>query len=213
MTSEAAALPPTSLPPPKTRRGEQTRQKILDAAERDIGTKGFAEASVSTITAEAAVAQGTFYVYFRTKEDVARELVLRMGRRLRHYLTLATAGIDDRLEVERRGIHAFLKFVRDHPNLYRIVTEMQFVDPTTHRRYYEDFAASYRGALEAAVARGEIAPGDAAVRAWALMGVCDMVGRKFALWDATTPLEPVAEAAYAMVAQGLAPRSTPSGAP
>jgi AcrR family transcriptional regulator len=207
MTSEAAALPP-----PKTRRGEQTKQKILDAAEREIGVKGFAEASVSTITAEAEVAQGTFYVYFRTKEDVARELVLRMGRRLRHYLTLATAGIDDRLEVERRGIHAFLKFVRDHPNLYRIVTEMEFVDPATHRRYYEDFAASYRSALEGAVVRGEIAPGDAEVRAWALMGVCDMVGRKFALWDTSGPLEPAAEAAYALVAQGLAPRASPAGA-
>jgi len=41
--------------------------------------KGFAEASISTITAEAAVAQGTFYVYFRSKDDVARELVLRTG--------------------------------------------------------------------------------------------------------------------------------------
>jgi AcrR family transcriptional regulator len=207
MTSDAAALPP-----PKTRRGEQTKAKILDAAEREIGSKGFAEASVSTITAEAAVAQGTFYVYFRTKEDVARELVLRMGRRLRHHLTVATAGIDDRLEVERRGLHAFLQFVRANPNLYRIVTGMQFVDPDTHRRYYEDFAASYRAALEAAVARGQLAPGDAEVRAWALMGVCDMVGRKFALWSASAPLERVAEAAYALIADGLAPRRAQAAA-
>ena len=195
-----------ALPPPKTKRGEQTRQKILDAAEREIGVKGFAEASISTITAEAAVAQGTFYVYFRTKEDVMRELVLRMGRRLRHHLTLATAGIDDRLEVERRGIHAFLRFVRDNPNLYRIVTGMQFVDEATHRRYYEELAASYQAALAAAAGRGAIAPGDAEVRAWALMGVCDMVGRRFALWDKSAPLDRVADEAYALVAQGLAPR-------
>src|SRR5262249_4650975 len=157
-TSDAA------LPPPKTRRGEQTKQKILDAAEREIGTKGFAEASISTITAEAAVAQGTFYVYFRSKEDVARELVLRTGRRLRHHLTPATAGIADRLEVERRGIHAFLKFVREQPNLYRIVTEIQFVDPPAYQRYYDEFAEGYRAALEAAVQRGEIAPGENDVR-------------------------------------------------
>ena len=46
------------LPAPKTKRGERTRQKILDAAEREIGRKGFAEASISTITAEAEVGQG-----------------------------------------------------------------------------------------------------------------------------------------------------------
>ena len=56
--------PPQPLPAPKTRRGERTRQKILDAAEREIGRKGFAEASISTITAEAAVGQGTFYLLF-----------------------------------------------------------------------------------------------------------------------------------------------------
>ena len=201
--------PTTALPAPKTRRGELTRQRILDAAEREIGMKGFAEASISTITAEADVAQGTFYVYFRTKEDVLRELVLRMGRRLRHYLTLATAGIDNRLEVERRGIHAFFRFVRDNPNLYRVVMGSQFVDEATYRRYYEEFAASYRDALAGAAARGEIAPGDAEVRAWALMGVCDMVGRRYALWDKTAPLDHAAEEAFAMVAHGLAPRAAP----
>ena len=70
--SDASPLEP--LPAPKTKRGERTRQKILDAAEREIGRKGFSEASISTITAEAAVGQGTFYLYFRTKEDVLANL-------------------------------------------------------------------------------------------------------------------------------------------
>ena len=60
------------LPAPKTQRGERTRQKILDAAEREIGARGFSDASIATITAEAAVAQGTFYLYFRSKEEVLR---------------------------------------------------------------------------------------------------------------------------------------------
>lgn len=202
---KAVLAPNPALPNPKTRRGERTRQRILDTAEREIGQRGFAEASVATITQEAQVAQGTFYVYFRSKEDVMRELVLRMGRRLRRTLTLATTGLTDRLEIERRGIHAFLAFVRENPNLYRVVAESQFVDEEAYRRYYNDFAAAYRFSLEAAVAAGQIAPGDAEVRAWALMGICDMVGRRFALWDAATPLENVAEAAFALVKEGLAP--------
>ena len=133
---------PQPLPAPKTKRGERTRQKILDAAEREIGRKGFAEASISTITAEAAVGQGTFYLYFRSKEDVLRELVLRMGRRLRRHLTLAIADAPSRLEAERRGLRAFLEFVRANPDLYRVVAESQFVDPAIFRRYYEEFAAS-----------------------------------------------------------------------
>ena len=199
------ANPSAPLPAPKTKRGERTRQKILDAAEREIGRKGFAEASISTITAEAAVGQGTFYLYFRSKEDVLRELVLRMGRRLRRHLTLAIADAPTRLEAERRGLRAFLEFVRANPDLYRVVGESQFVDEAVFRRYYEELAASYRTGLLGAETRGEISEGDAEVRAWALMGLSDMVGRRFALWDPKTSLKRPADAAFALIADGLAP--------
>src|SRR5215475_15379137 len=152
----SATNPSQPLPAPKTRRGERTRQKILNAAQREIGSKGFAEASISTITAEAAVGQGTFYLYFRSKEDVLRELVLRMGRRLRRHLARAVADAPNRLEAERRGVRAFLEFVRAYPDLYRVVAEAQFVDEAVFRRYYEEFVASYRAGLMAAEARGEI---------------------------------------------------------
>ncbi|HWV82538.1 MAG TPA: TetR/AcrR family transcriptional regulator [Hyphomicrobiaceae bacterium] len=195
-----------SLPAPKTKRGQRTRERILDAAEIEIGGRGFAEASISTITAQAKVGQGTFYLYFRTKEDVMRELVLRMGRRLRRHLTLSIADAPDRLEAERRGIRAFLEFVRANPNLYRVVAEAQFVDPEVYRRYYEDFARSYASALKSAVRRGEIAKGDAEVRAWALMGLSDMVGMRYALWDGKTKLDQVSDAAFELIAKGLEPR-------
>jgi AcrR family transcriptional regulator len=195
-------LAPPALAP-KTSRGELTRQKILDAAEREIGQKGFAEASISTITAEAAVAQGTFYLYFRSKEDVLRELVVRMGRRLRRHLTLATAGANSRLEAERAGLLAFLEFARANPNLYRVVEESQFVDPSAYRRYYDDFARSYRSELVAAEGAGEIRPGNADVRAWALMGIAVMLGHRYGVWEKAVPLKPVADAAFDMIANGL----------
>lgn len=195
-----------TIPAPKTSRGERTRQRLLVAAERQIGARGFAETSVVSITHEARVAQGTFYVYFRSKEDVLRELVQRMGQRLRRALTRATAGITDRLEAERQGLHAFFAFVRKNRNLYRVVEEAQFVDEAIYRKYYLDFAAGYRTALEAAVVRGDITPGDAEARAWALMGVSHMAGRRFALWETEAPFEPVVEALFDFIAHGLAPR-------
>lgn len=195
-----------ALPAPKTKRGQRTRERILDAAEIEIGGRGFAEASISTITAQAKVGQGTFYLYFRTKEDVMRELVLRMGRRLRRHLTLSIADAPDRLEAERRGLRAFLEFVRANPNLYRVVAEAQFVDPDVFRRYYDDFVKSYATALKSAARRGEISKGDAEVRAWALMGLSDMVGMRYALWDGKAKLDQVAEAAFEFISKGLEPR-------
>lgn len=208
-----AVAPPPALPAPKTSRGERTRQRILDAAERDIGRRGFSEASISTITQEAAVAQGTFYLYFRSKEDVMRELVLRMGRRLRRHLTLATTGLKDRLEIEKRGLQAFLSFVRDNPNLYRVVAESQFVDEIAYQRYYYDFADNYRQALSEAEGAGQLSSGDAELRAWALMGISDFIGRRYALWDKDASIEAVTEAAFAFISHGIAPNPLEGKAP
>jgi AcrR family transcriptional regulator len=192
------------LPPPKTGRGEITRRKILDAARREIGRRGFAEASVSSITAAAGVGQGTFYLYFRSKEDVMRELVQHMGRSLRRHLTEAIEGAPNRIEAERRGLRAYLEFARKTPAIYRIVEESQFVDPAIYRRYYTDFARSYRTALTQAAKRGEISPGNLEVRAWALMGMAVFLGHRYSVKDTKTPLGPVVDAAVDLIANGMA---------
>ena len=93
----------TLLPRPTTARGEATRKRILDAAETEFGENGFARTSVASIVNRAGVAQGTFYLYFPSKDDVLRELVRDMGRRLRHALSEATEGLTHRVEVEKRG--------------------------------------------------------------------------------------------------------------
>ncbi|HHX88257.1 MAG TPA: helix-turn-helix transcriptional regulator, partial [Paracoccus sp.] len=60
---------------PRTKRGRDTQQSILRAAEAVIGAQGYASASISDITRAAGIAQGTFYIYFDSKEHVFRELV------------------------------------------------------------------------------------------------------------------------------------------
>ena len=174
MTARAAAKAQ-----PKTDRGERTRRKILSAASAEIGRRGFSVTSISDITAAAGVGQGTFYIYFQSKEEVLREMVLQMGRDLRQHLSEATAGTKNRLEAEREGLRAFIEFVRGNPGLYRIIEESQFVDDAIYRRHYMDFAATYRAALEAAEGRGEIRKGSAEVRAWALMGMAVLLGQRY----------------------------------
>ena len=106
----------SSLPQPATARGEATRQKLLDAAEGEFGERGFVKASVSSITKRAGVGQGTFYLYFPSKEAILRELVRHMGRALRRALAEATGaeatgGAEGRLELEKAGFRAFFRFL------------------------------------------------------------------------------------------------------
>lgn len=194
----------SDLPRPATARGEATRQKLLSAAEHEFGEKGFHAASVASITARAAVGQGTFYLYFPGKEDAMRELVRHMGRELRRRLSEATGNARDRLETERLGFEAFVAFALEHRNLYRVVMESQFVDEAIHRAYYDTLARGYARGLEAAQDRGEIRRGDAETQAWALMGVAHFLGLR-ALWAGEPPDRHSLDSVLDFLQHGLAP--------
>ncbi len=199
------------LPRPSTARGEATRRKLLDAAEIEFGENGYVATSVSSITRRAGVAQGTFYLYFPGKADVLRELVQHMGRQLRRALSEATAGVEGRLEVERVGLEAFIRFSLEHQNLYKVVMESQFVDESIYREYYQALADAYVVNLERAQAKGEIRPGDASAQAWSLMGTAHFLGLRYAIWRHEVPPQAVFDATFDMMARGLAPEKAAKG--
>lgn len=198
-----AAAPRRTL----TARGEDTRNAILAAAETVIGERGFASSSITDITRAAGIAQGTFYIYFQTKDMVFRELVSLMGRLTRATLSQAVAGIPDRLDAERIGLAAFLRFVAERPSLYNIVEEARFVAPDAYRDYFSSFAEAYAQNLADAAQEGIIRPGNPEIRAWALMGMAKTLGERFCVWQKHGDLdaEAVVDDVFDMLEKGLRP--------
>jgi AcrR family transcriptional regulator len=205
--SGSAAERVDALPGPKTERGRRTLRRLLDAAGEEFGTRGYHETAISHITQRAGVGLGTFYVYFKSKEEVFRALVADMGVRTRHALADAVKDAPNRLEAERLGIRAYLEFVRTHKSLYRVVMEAQFVAPEAYSAYYRVFADAYRTQLDQAAARGEISQGDEEVRVWALMGASTFLGLKYGVWEDGADVAAVSEAAADLMINGLAPRA------
>lgn len=199
----------SELPVPSTARGEATRRKLLEAAEAEIGENGYAATSVAAITRRAGVAQGTFYLYFRSKKDALVELVRHMGRSLRVALAQATRGAGDRLEAERLGFRAFVEFSLQHQNLYKVVMESQFVEESAYREYYQTLADAYAANISRAQGRGEVRAGDPAALAWALMGVAHFLGLRFPIWERRRPPDEVMDTVFAFVSAGLAAERGP----
>ena len=191
---------------PVTARGEATRRRLLNAAEQEFGAKGYHGASVSSITQRADIAQGTFYLYFHSKEEMFVTLVRDIGHQLRSHASQAIAGAKDRLEAERLGLEAFLQFTTRHRGLYRIVQESQFVDPQIFREYYERLAEGYAGALAAAAKKGELSDGDAETRAWSMMGIGHFLGLKWCLWQKKMPPNEVLEEVMNLITHGMGPK-------
>jgi AcrR family transcriptional regulator len=202
------AAPARTVPAPKvplTPRGIATRKRIINAAELEFGEKGFHAASVASITQRAGVGQGTFYLYFHSKEECFAALVEEIGHALRRHMAAAVGRSRTRLDGERLGLEAFLDFANQHRGLYRIVQESQFVDEPTFREYYQRIAHGYATALEQAASKGELAAGDAEVRAWNIMGIGHFLGLRYCLWQKKMPDEKVMEEVMGFIARGMGP--------
>jgi AcrR family transcriptional regulator len=166
-----------------TARGERTRQRLLEAAEQVFAQHGYHDASIVKITEAAGVGQGTFYLYFEGKKRIFDELVLDLNARVRRAMTEASSQGTTRAESELLGFGAFFRFTGEHPALYRIIRQAEFVSPETLQLHYERLTEGYMAGLQQAMAAGEVAEGDPEVLAWSLMGIGELVGMRWVLWD------------------------------
>jgi AcrR family transcriptional regulator len=195
-------------------RGIRTREALLAAAERVFGELGYHDASITKVTEAAGVAQGTFYKYFASKQEIFDELVRDLNLRVRRAMSEGARKGRTRAERERLGFEGFFRFTTEHPTLYRVIRQAEFVSPEVLQEHYSRIAAGYVTGLEDAMADGEIASADPQVLAWALMGIGEIVGMRWILWGDGNPVpEHVLDAMHTFIARGLGALDGGTGAP
>ena len=171
-----------------SQKGAATRRRLIDAAERCFAELGYHDASVVKITEAAGVAQGTFYLYFSSKKDVFDELVRDLNRRVRHAMKEASSQGRTRLEAELLGFAAYFRFTSEHTALYRIIRQAEFVSPEMLRYHYDRLSEGYVEALREAAEAGEVGRLEPEVTAWALMGMGELLGMRWVLWNGRSEL-------------------------
>ena len=87
--SEARQAPPDSVG------GGEKYQRILDAAVEVIAENGYFNSPVSAIAARAGVADGTIYLYFKSKDDVLRTAIDTTFDRFHQHLQDKFETLDD----------------------------------------------------------------------------------------------------------------------
>ncbi len=88
----------------------ERRSDLVHAALKVFEQKGYSETRISAIVKEAGVAQGTFYIYFKSKEDVLDAVSEHL---LHHIVEVAeSAAASDQTAVEKvqEIIRAWLEF-------------------------------------------------------------------------------------------------------
>ena len=161
-------------------------EKILHAARRVLGRKGYARATISEVAKEADVSRGLLHYYFKSKEEM-------LARVMRETVE-ATAGMIETLFREseepralaRSIVQAMEAFVRKDPLFSSIFFESwglarhsETVDREL-RGLYRRFVQAARNGLEDTARRGVIPfPGDIQGMAVVLTSIIDGMSLQF----------------------------------
>jgi TetR/AcrR family fatty acid metabolism transcriptional regulator len=134
----------------KKKRNLDKENAILEGALRVFGEKGFEDATVAAICAEAGISEPTLYEYFDSKEDVLFSISeLYTRKEIERFSELAHF-INDPRERVRAIIQAYLEFYENNP----LYTSVALLTLKGNRRYVT--SPAYQSVREAAHALIEV---------------------------------------------------------
>ena len=145
----------------------QNRETILAAARQVFAQLGFATATVRDIIRATPLASGTFYNYFKSKEEVYQAIRDEVALKIRPHLARARRQAADREEFLASSFRAFFQFVADNRGDSRPVPERFRMDSPEVLAGF----AELREDIVAAMARGLLPETDAGALGAALTGV------------------------------------------
>lgn len=186
-----------------TKKGMETRKKLLMAAEKVFAEKGYYEASIVNITQEANVANGTYYNYFSTKKEIFNELIRDYNRDLRLYIKKAMEKIADYEEAQRAGFKAFFSWAKNRPDLYSIVQQAIVVNEEIYRWYYGKLADGFYKSLTLGIKDGAFKDIHVETIAYSLMSIGQFLGMRWIYWENEDVPDEVFESAMTLIFNGL----------
>ncbi|MEM1245358.1 MAG: helix-turn-helix domain-containing protein [Acidobacteriota bacterium] len=97
------------------RKKARTRARIVEAAERLMRQHGVEAVTIQDITEAADIGHGTFYLYFKTKDQVLRPLIERLSEDVHAEVDRAAAGSRDPAERMALGLRILLRTIAEDP--------------------------------------------------------------------------------------------------
>lgn len=127
----------TQRPPTKRQRqAAATEQQLLVAARDVFETRGYSGTTVGAITSAANTAHGTFYLYFRNKEDAFAKVMAEVTAELLAEAQGRWAPGDPKASIEAQ-LRGFLSVFVQHRGLWRCLLEGSFTNPTIEAMWFD----------------------------------------------------------------------------
>src|SRR5262245_59650773 len=160
--------------------GGGKRERILDAAVRVFAQEGFYNAKVSQIAQVAGVADGTIYLYFKSKDELLISLFEDRMERVNANLREAISSESTARERLKRVIRLHLELVQQNRHMAEVICvelrqSSKFIKEYANPKFSE-FLRLIAGAVETGQKSGELRPDiDPQLVARSLFGALDEI--------------------------------------
>jgi AcrR family transcriptional regulator len=148
----------------------ETRSAILRAAQKLFSTKGFFDTTIADIVEKAGVSRGTFYLYFKDREQIFATLLSQaVDEMFSLSASRPTGSRQTRIESANR---AYLETFKRHRAFMRSALQVATFDAGVAKALSElrgKFIERIRTHLERSVARGECHDIDPAITSFLLV--------------------------------------------
>jgi AcrR family transcriptional regulator len=181
-TETAIDQPPAT---PRSRKGAQTRARLIESAQKVFENVGFLEARIADIADGAGLSHGSFYHYFESKEQIFREVAEEQEARLTAPDSSDDASTEQLSEFERilKANRRYLQRYRDNGKIMGVIEEVSRYDTVINearmnrqKHFAERAERAIQRLQEQGVADPTIDPTIAAV------ALGSMIGRFSELW-------------------------------
>ena len=153
---------------PRSRKGEQTRARLLDAAKEIFEENGFLEARISDIADRAGLSHGAFYHYFDSKEQIFREIAELLDDELAEpmdSLIFSQGSSADPHERLQSALRQHLEHYRDEAKIMGVIEQVSRYDDhvaavraARNQRHREEIERSIRGMQRRGIADSTLDP-------------------------------------------------------
>jgi AcrR family transcriptional regulator len=203
-------------------KGEQRREEILNCAKAVFARLGYRHANIAAICAEAGIARGTLYQYFKNKNDLFRALLESYLLRIQEFMQpvkitpeTTNIGPTEIRDFLRMRLTLIFQAVREERHIFKIFfTEAQAAQARTEdlvSQLDEHLVSLITTELEHLMEMGLINPTDTRVAANLIFGGLTKVCFDFLVMSETVDLERLAGQSAEFMLVGLLGKVTEPG--
>jgi len=149
----------------------QTRERIVRAAKEEFALRGYHGTQISHIVKRAGVARGTFYLYFKSKEELFKELLKGVIEDLRSLIKPVDPLRDPLPQVEE-NLRRVIDYALKNEELARIILyracEPEFAEPL--QSFFSELTSMVKKSLERGMNMGLLREHDPEVVAAVVIG-------------------------------------------